>query len=100
MNGNRIPHWRNIETYFLTDGKSSNSISLISCYCFFLNYARYKRGAAYSINKYKEIEREKVEYEPVKDILVRLEENEGKFLKGYRDLCKMLEEDEKKEEIV
>ena len=47
MNGNRIPHWRNIETYFLTDGKSSNSISLISCYCFFLNYARYKRGAAY-----------------------------------------------------
>ncbi|MEH2904880.1 hypothetical protein V7T21_17780, partial [Segatella copri] len=37
----------NIETYFLTDGKSSNSIYLISCYCFFLNYARYKRGAAY-----------------------------------------------------
>ena len=53
-----------------------------------------------SINKYKEIEREKVEYEPVKDILVRLEENEGKFLKGYRNLCKMLEEDEKKEEMV
>lgn len=50
-----------------------------------------------SINKYKEIEREKVEYEPVKDILVRLEENEGKFLKGYRDLCKMLEEDEELE---
>jgi len=41
-----------------------------------------------------------VEYEPVKDILVRLEENEGEFLKGYRDLCKMLEEDEKKEEMV
>lgn len=53
-----------------------------------------------SINKYKEIEREKVEYEPVKDILVRLEENEGEFLKGYRELCKMLEEDEKKEEMV
>lgn len=49
-----------------------------------------------SINKYKEIEREKVEYEPVKDILVRLEENEGEFLKGYRDLCKMLEEDERR----
>ena len=46
------------------------------------------------INKYKEIEREKVEYEPVKDILVRLEENEGEFLKGYRELCKMLEKDE------
>ncbi|MEQ3195570.1 hypothetical protein AAA090_07260, partial [Segatella copri] len=26
----------------------SNSINLISCYCFFLNYARYKRGAAYT----------------------------------------------------
>ena len=50
-----------------------------------------------SINKYKEIEREKVEYEPVKDILVRLEENEGEFLKGYRDLCKMLEMDEELE---
>ena len=48
MNGNRIPHWRNIETYFLADGKSSSSICLISCYCFFLNYARYKRGAAYN----------------------------------------------------
>ena len=43
-NGNQILHGKNIETYFLTDGKSSNSISLISCYCFFLNYARYKRG--------------------------------------------------------
>lgn len=41
-----------------------------------------------------------MEYEPVKDILVRLEETEGEFLKGYRDLCKMLEEDEKKEEMV
>ncbi len=39
-----------------------------------------------SINKYKEIEREKVEYEPVKDILVRLEENEGEFLRGI-EIC-------------
>ena len=38
-----------------------------------------------------------MEYEPVKDILVRLEENEGEFLKGYRDLCKMLEMDEELE---
>ena len=30
-----IPHWKNIETYFLTDGKSSSSICLIRCYCFF-----------------------------------------------------------------
>ena len=38
-----------------------------------------------------------MEYEPVKDILVRLEETEGEFLKGYRDLCKMLEKDEELE---
>lgn len=45
-----------------------------------------------SINKYKEVEREKVEYEPVNDILRRLEETEGVYLKGYRELCKMLGE--------
>ena len=44
-----------------------------------------------SINKYKEIEREKVEYEPVKDILTRLEKTEGNYLKGYSELYKMLE---------
>ena len=44
-----------------------------------------------SINKYKEIEREKVEYEPVKDILARLEKTEGEYLKGYSELYKMLE---------
>ena len=44
-----------------------------------------------SINKYKEIEREKVEYEPVKDILARLEKTEGDYLKGYSELFKMLE---------
>ena len=46
-----------------------------------------------SINKYKEIEREKVEYEPVKDILTRLEKTEGDYLKGYSELFKMLEKD-------
>lgn len=40
-----------------------------------------------------------MEYEPVKDILARLENTEEKFLKGYRDLCKMLEEDEKEEMV-
>ena len=40
-----------------------------------------------SINKYKEIEREKVEYEPVADILTRLEKTEGE----YSELYKMLE---------
>ena len=45
-----------------------------------------------SINKYKEIEREKVEYEPVSDILTRLETSEGEYLKDYSDLYKMLEE--------
>ena len=44
-----------------------------------------------SINKYKEIEREKVEYEPVADILSRLEKTEGEYLKGYSELYKMLE---------
>ena len=44
-----------------------------------------------SINKYKEIERVKVEYEPVKDILTRLEKTEGDYLKGYSELYKMLE---------
>ena len=44
-----------------------------------------------SINKYKEIEREKVQYEPVKDILTRLEKTEGDYLKGYSELYKMLE---------
>lgn len=45
-----------------------------------------------SINKYKEIEREKVVYEPVSDILTRLESTEGDYLKGYSELYKMLEE--------
>ena len=45
-----------------------------------------------SINKYKEIEREKVEYEPVSDILSRLETKEGNYLKVYSELYKMLEE--------
>ena len=44
-----------------------------------------------SINKYKEIEREKVEYEPVADILARLEKAEGEYLKSYSELYKMLE---------
>lgn len=44
-----------------------------------------------SINKYKEVEREKVEYEPVKNILRRLEETEGNYLNGYKELCDMLE---------
>lgn len=45
-----------------------------------------------SINKYKEVEREKVEYEPVADILARLEKTENEYLKSYRELHKMLEE--------
>ena len=44
-----------------------------------------------SINKYKEIDREKVEYEPVKNILARLEKTEGNYMKGFSDLYKMLE---------
>ena len=45
-----------------------------------------------SINKYKEVEREKVEYEPVADILARLEKTESEYLKSYGELHKMLEE--------
>ena len=45
-----------------------------------------------SINKYKEIEREKVEYEPVADILTRLEKTEGEYLKGYSELKTKLHE--------
>ena len=45
-----------------------------------------------SINKYKEIERQKIEYEPVEDILQRIDETEGKFIKGYKELYNMLEE--------
>ena len=44
-----------------------------------------------SINKYKEIEREKIEYEPVADILARLEKTEGDFLKGYSELKAILQ---------
>ena len=43
-----------------------------------------------SINKYKEVEREKVEYEPVVDILNRIEKTEDGFIKGYKELCNML----------
>ncbi len=45
-----------------------------------------------SINKYKEVEREKVEYEPVKDILARLQQTEGEYTKGFEELKRMLEE--------
>ena len=41
---------------------------------------------------YKEIEREKREFEPIEKILHRLEETEGIYLKGYSELCKMLKE--------
>lgn len=45
-----------------------------------------------SINKYKEMEREKVEYEPIKDILARLQQTEGEYAKGFEELKGMLEE--------
>ena len=45
-----------------------------------------------SINKYKEVEREKVKYVPVKDLLCHLEDSEGKYQRGYKELCNMLEE--------
>lgn len=45
-----------------------------------------------SINKYKEVEREKVDYEPVKEILARLQQTEGEYVKGFEELKGMLEE--------
>ena len=45
-----------------------------------------------SINKYKEVEREKVEYEPIKDILARLQQTEDEYAKGFEELKGMLEE--------
>ena len=45
-----------------------------------------------SINKYKEVEREKVTYEPVNDILSRLKATEADYLSGYNVLMEMLEE--------
>lgn len=45
-----------------------------------------------SINKYKDVEREKVEYEPIKDILARLQQTEGEYAKGFEELKGMLEE--------
>ncbi|MBQ0085951.1 MAG: SAM-dependent DNA methyltransferase [Prevotella sp.] len=50
-------------------------------------------GYDLSINKYKEIERVKVEYEPVSVLLSRLGNTEKEFAKGYEQLTKMLEED-------
>ena len=45
-----------------------------------------------SINKYKEVERERIEYEPVNDILTRLAATESEYDKGLQKLRKMLEE--------
>ena len=44
-----------------------------------------------SINKYKEIEREKVVYDSVETILSRLDKSETEYVKAYSELVKMLE---------
>jgi type I restriction enzyme M protein len=44
-----------------------------------------------SINKYKEIEREKVVYDSVETILSRLDRSETEYVKAYSELVKMLE---------
>ena len=43
-----------------------------------------------SINKYKEVERERVEYEPVTDIMARLEQTEQEYQKGFVELSLIL----------
>jgi len=45
-----------------------------------------------SINKYKEVERERVVYDSVETILARLDKSETEYIKGYSELVKMLEE--------
>lgn len=47
-----------------------------------------------SINKYKEIEREKVEYEPIKEIIGRLLKSEEEFQEKFQDLQRMLNEED------
>ena len=46
-----------------------------------------------SINKYKEIEREKVVYDSVETILSRLDKSETEYVKAYSELVKMLGEE-------
>ena len=46
-----------------------------------------------SINKYRVVERERIEYEPVQNILNRIESTESDFLNGFRELSNMIEEE-------
>ena len=46
-----------------------------------------------SINKYKEVEREKVVYDSVSTILARLDKSETEYVKGYSKLVHMLGEE-------
>ena len=46
-----------------------------------------------SINKYKEVEREKVEYDSISTILSRLDKSETEYIKGYSKLVHMLGEE-------
>ena len=55
-------------------------------------FSIYLLGWETLVNKYKEVEREKVTYEPVSDILSRLKANETAYLSGYNELTEMLEE--------
>jgi type I restriction enzyme M protein len=47
-------------------------------------------GYDLSINKYKEVERKKVEYDSVPTILARLEQTESGYQKSYNELSEML----------
>ena len=50
-----------------------------------------QNGYDLSINKYREVERVKVEYAPVADLLDQLDHIEADYVKGYGELAKMLE---------
>lgn len=49
-----------------------------------------EKGYDLSINKYKEVEREHIDYEPTADILARLSASEEEYNQGFVELQKML----------
>ena len=58
-----------------------------------MNQLFRKNNYDLSINKYRVVERERIEYEPVQNILNRIESTESDFLNGFRELSNMIEEE-------
>ena len=76
--------WGNQDSLPLREGRGGSS--------FFVSVEEIRNNDYdLSINKYKEIERVKVEYEPVSELLAQLNHIEAEYVKGYSNLAKMLE---------